>query len=246
MIPLQHWSVLLVADLLGMPGFFLHTLQQRAVRAGILPLQALGRCGSLRPGLPRGKLCLADRRCRAHPSAHLECAILGSHVQIEANAVVRGSILGPDVSIGPGAVIEGCTLGEGATVHGGVVLRCCALDEGAHVGSFFTQFSVLGRHATLCPDGGILDYQFRTGVQVDFRAREVPCGSRPLGVCLGDRALLGPGLKVMAGHQIPSPCVLVPNPRSLVRHCSAQVPDHILQLDTDSRRPLRCRQPLAA
>ena len=126
----------------------------------------------------------------------------------------------------------------GATVNPGVVARCCVLGPEANLGSFFAQLSVLGSGAVMCPDSGILDFSFRNSVSVDLDESTVPCGSRLMGGCLGDRAFLGPSVKVVAGQELPNDCVLVPNPRGLVRGLDQPLPEHVLQIDAATGRPV--------
>ena len=238
MTPIQHWSCLVAANILGMPGFFLRALRQRPVAALSLPVRMILRAASLRPTRLLGKLYLAGRRCRIDPSAHIEAALLDRRVKIGPNAVIRGCVIGEGAAIGPNAVLEGCTIGPGATVNPGVVARCCVIGQEANLGSFFTQMSVLGNGAVMCPDSGILDFSFRNSVPVEFQQATVPCGSQLLGGCLGDRAFLGPGLNLAAGQELPNDCVLVPNPRGLVRGLGRPLPEHALQIDGATGRPI--------
>ena len=242
MTPVSHWAALGTANLMGMPGFVLRSLHEKAIVAGSLPARMVWRAGSLRPGRLQGKLYLAGRRTRVHPSAHVEAAVLGSRVKIEPNAVVRGCVIGDGVCIGAGAVVEGCTLGPRATINGCVNLRCCLVGAEANVGSSFMQFCVLGPGAASCPDSWVLDYQFHQSVRVEFQERMIPSGSRILGACLGDEAFLGPGARVSAGQEIPNHTVLVPNPRTLVRGLDCELPDNVLQLDGKTGRPVRFRK----
>ena len=152
--------------------------------------------------------------------------------------MIRGCVIGEGATIGPNAVLEGCTIGPGATVNPGVVARCCVLGPEANLGSFFAQLSVLGSGAVMCPDSGILDFSFRSSVSVDFEGSPVPCGSRLMGGCLGDRAFLGPGVKMAAGQELPNDCVLVPNPRGLIRGLERLMPEGVLQIDGATGRPV--------
>lgn len=231
MMPIRHWAALVAANLLGMPGLLLDQLRCRPLSTALLPWRALWRAGSLRPGRLAGKLYLAQRGCQVHPTAHVEGAVLGQRVRIGPNAVVRGCVLGPRSEIGPGAVVEGCTLGSEVTVNGNVVLRCSVVGDRASVGCFFNQFSLIGADAVLCPDSGILDFRLRGEVQVHFQGRSVPSGSRLLGGCLGDGAFLGPGVKLLAGQEVPPGTILVPSPRHLVRRPRDSLPPGVLRLD---------------
>jgi hypothetical protein len=99
---------------------------------------------------------------------------------------------------------------------------------------------MIGQGAVMCPDSGILDFQFRSSVRVAFQGRMIPSGSRLLGGCLGDRAFLGPGVKLLCGQELPNDCVLVPSPRGLVRNLDNDLPDNVIRMDAgrkNDRRP---------
>jgi carbonic anhydrase/acetyltransferase-like protein (isoleucine patch superfamily) len=238
MTPIQHWSSLIGANMLGLPGFLLSILRTQVADAALLPAKLVWRSGSLRPQKLLGKSYLAGRKCQVHPTAHVEGSILGDKVRIEPHAVVRGCVIGKNSCVGPTAVVEGCTLGQEVTVNAGVLVRSSMVGDGANIGSFFTQFSVIGRRAVLCPDSGILDYQFHSSVQVSFHGRMVPSGSTLLGACLGDRVFLGPGVRIQAGQEVPNDSILVPNPRSLVRDINRGLPAHVISLDSQRGRPV--------
>jgi len=228
--PIRHWAALLTANLLGMPGLLLDQLRHRPLAAALLPLRALWRAGSLRPGRLAGKLYLAERGCQVHPTAHVEGALLGRRVRIGPHAVVRGCVIGDRTEIGPGAVVEGCTLGGEVTVNGNVVLRCTVVGDRASVGCFFNQFSVIGPDAVLCPASGMLDFHLRGEVAVQFEGRSVSTGSRLLGGCLGHGAFLGPAVRLLAGQEVPPGTILVPSPRNLVRRPDDSLPPGVVRV----------------
>jgi hypothetical protein len=229
--PVQHWSSLLTANVLGMPSHFLRAGLTSKIRTATLPLRVLWRAWSLWPSRLRGKLYLAGRGCKVHPTAHVEWAVLGRDVRIGPNAVVRGAVLADRVEIGPGAIVEMSTLGEKATVNGGVTVRSCIVGEAGHMGSFFTQLSVLGRGAALCPDSGIFDFNLRSNVNVTFEGRTVSCGSRFLGGCLGHGAFLGAEVIMASGQELPNGCVLVRSPRDLVSDLTQALPQGVVRVD---------------
>jgi acetyltransferase-like isoleucine patch superfamily enzyme len=239
MTPVQHWASLMAANLLGMPDFFLHIARNKLLETATLPLRMIWRSGSVRPSRCLGKLYFAGPKCRIHPSAHVEGAVLGRRVRIGPLAVVRGSVIGDGTEIGPGAVVEGCTLGRQVVVNGNVVLRCCLADDEASLGTFFNQFSVIGHSAVMCPDCGIFDFQFKGSVRVNHQGRMVPSGSRLLGGCLGDRVFLGPGVKILCGQELPNDCILVQSPHQLVRGVEKGMPECVVRIDREGRDQMR-------
>ncbi|OYV85739.1 MAG: hypothetical protein B7Z73_12975 [Planctomycetia bacterium 21-64-5] len=137
--PVQHWSSLLPANILGIPSFVLQSAKKAAYRTATLPLRIVWRAGSLWPSRLRSKTYLAGPGCKVHPTAHVEWSVLGRGVRIGPNAVVRGAVLGDRVEIGPGALVELSTLGEKATVNANVTVRSCVVGEEGHIGAYFTQ-----------------------------------------------------------------------------------------------------------
>lgn len=240
MAPIRHWASLVAANLLGMADFFWETARHRKLAIATLPLRMLWRACSMRRHLLAGKLYLAGPRCRVHPTAHVEGAVLGRRVRIGPHAMVRNAVIGDEAQIGPGAIVEGCTLGNRVTINGNILVRGSVLGDEANLGTWFNQLSMIGQGAVMCPDSGILDFQFRGSVRVAFQGRMIPSGSRLLGGCLGDRAFLGPGVKLLCGQELPNDCVLVPSPRGLVRNLDNDLPDNVIRMDAgrkNDRRP---------
>ena len=229
--PVQHWSSLLSANILGIPSFVLQQARKSLIRTATLPLRILWRSGSVWPSALRGKTYLAGPGCKVHPSAHVEWSVLGRGVRIGPNAVVRGAVLGDRVEIGPGALVELSTLGEKATVNANVTVRSCVVGEEGHLGAYFTQLSVLGRGAAMCPASGIFDFNLRGNVTVNFEGRTVSCGSRLLGGCLGHGALLGAEVALGSGQEMPNGCILVKHPRDVVGDLSQALPANVVRVD---------------
>lgn len=231
MCPVQHWSSLLPANILGMPSFVLESAKKSMLRTATLPMRILWRAGSAWPSALRGKTYLAGPGCKVHPTAHVEWSVLGSGVRIGPNAVVRGAVLADRVEVGPGALVELSTLGEKATVNANVTVRSCVVAEEGHLGAYFTQLSVLGRGAAMCPASGIFDINLRGNVSVSFEGRTVSCGSRLLGGCLGHGALLGAEVPLASGQEMPNGCILVKHPRDVVGDLNQTLPANVVRLD---------------
>lgn len=236
MCPVQHWSSLLAANILGMPSFVLRSLSQLPMKTAMLPLSVVWRAGSFWPSRLRGKLYLAGRGCKVHPTAHVEGAVLGRGVRIGPNAVVRGAVLADRVEIGPGAIVECSTLGEKVTVNGNVTLRSCVVGDEANIGALFTQLSVVGRGAALCPTSAMFDFNLRGSVNVSFDGRTVASGSRLLGGCAGHGAFLGADVVMAPGQELPNGCILVRTPREVVGDVRQGTPPGILRMDRAAAR----------
>jgi len=222
---------LVTANAVGLPGHILDSARPLWLAAMKLPLASAWRARSLRPSQVLGKSYLAGSGCVIHPSAYVEWSVLGNNVRIGPGAVVRGAVLGNRVEIGPNALVEYVTLGEKATVNGNVTLRLSVVGDEANVGAYFTQLSVIGRGAALCPSSGTYDFNLRGNVSVNFQGRNISCGSRILGSCLGHGAFLGANVTLASGQEIPNGCILVRSPRELVTDVNQGLPEGVVRMD---------------
>jgi hypothetical protein len=236
MTPIRHWASVLAANVLGMPGFFLHTARRRWLGVAFLPLLAACRSRSLFPGWWRTKTYLPGRNCNVAASAHVEASILGRRVRIEPQAVVRNSVLDDFVEVRAGAVVDGCSLGPGVVVETGSHLRGCVAEEAACIGTRFVQISMFGRECVVCPDSGITDFVLRGTVKIDVDGRKISSGSRYLGGCIGDNAFIGPNVGMPGGVEIPNGCQLIPNPRTAITDAQTGLPDDVWRVDRGRRR----------
>lgn len=232
MTPVLHWANLVAANLLGMPSYMLRCAAERMFTTMTLPARMLLRALSPRPTNLLGKLYLAERGCRIHPSAHVEGVILGRRVRIGPNAVVKNSVIGPRSQIGAGAVVEGCTLGSEVNVDPNTVTRCCVVDDGANLGAAVVQLSVFGRGAVMCPASGIADFAMRGSVSLTLDGKSVSSGSRLLGGCLGDGAFIGPQLAMVCGRELPNGCILLPHPETVIRDVNKKLPRDVARVDS--------------
>ncbi|HUY32752.1 MAG TPA: hypothetical protein VMV69_08215 [Pirellulales bacterium] len=235
--PIQHWASLLTANALGLPSHILDAAAPLWLAAMTLPLASAWRARSVRPCQVLGKTYFAGAGCKIHPSAHVEWSVLGNNVRIGPGAVVRGAVLGNRVEIGPNALVEYTTLGEKATVNGNVTLRLSVVGDEANVGAYFTQLSVIGRGAALCPGSGTFDFNLRGNVSVNFQGRTISCGSRLLGSCLGHGAFLGAEVMLASGQELPNGCILVRSPRELVTDVNQGLPEGVIRIDRGRKAP---------
>ncbi len=229
--PVRHWSALVTINLLGMTSYFLVQLRARPLCAASLPFRMVWRSASLRPTRWLCGLYLCDHGCRIHPTACIEGAILGRHVRVGPNAVVRGTVIGDHAEIGAGALIEGCTLGRRVVVNPNIILRGCVILDDATIGAYFTQLSVVGRDAVMCPTSGIADFNVQGTVRVRDGGRTVDSGSRLLGGCVGHGAFLGPHVIMACGYELPNGSMLVPDGSAWVRDITRGLPHGVISMN---------------
>ena len=54
---------------------------------------------------------------------------------------------------------------------------------------------------------------------------------------------MGPGVKLLAGQEVPNDCILIESPRHLVRDVDGKLPERILRMDArNPGRPVRGRK----
>jgi carbonic anhydrase/acetyltransferase-like protein (isoleucine patch superfamily) len=227
--PIRHWSAVITANLLGMRSAILRRVTRPAALAG-LPAKLLWRAGSLRPSRLQAKTYIAGRGCRVDPTAHVEHSVLGDRVRIGPHACVQGCVIGDYTQVGPSAILAGCTLGRWVTINGGVTMKGCVVGEAAGIGAYFTQFSLIGRGAVMCPGSVMYDFNFRGSVPVSHQGRGVPSGSRCLGGCLGHNAFLGAQVVLRSGQEVPNDCILIENPRTIVGNIETGLPEKVVRL----------------
>ncbi len=230
--PVRHWAALLTVNMLGMPAEIARRARADWATMATLPWRLIWRSGSLRPSLLLGKTYLAGRRCRIHPTAHVEASLLGDRVRIGPGAFVRGAVLGDRAEIGPGAIVEGSTVGRNVLVNGNVMLRGCVVLDDAAVATFALQLSVVGRGAVVCPQAGTHDFSLRRKISVmNSDGRSQSSGSKLLGSCFGHGAFLGPDVSFTAGQAIPNECILVRDPRTMISSVESGLPAGVVRLD---------------
>ena len=168
--------------------------------------------------------------------------VIGRGADIHPTAWVAGSVIGKGVSIGAHATVFGCYLGDGAKVEGQSELVFSVLGERA-VASFHTrvafsvcypmsivsypaaQMCVLGKRAMHMGGCFPIDMKLTHGelldVKVKHQGRVVNSGKKFLGACIGHRSIVGTGLWLNSGVEVPNDYLVVRDRDDLV----TQVPD---------------------
>jgi carbonic anhydrase/acetyltransferase-like protein (isoleucine patch superfamily) len=175
---------------------------------------------------------LSGKRCRVHPTANVEGAVLGDRVRIGPFANVQFSTVGDLAVIGANACIEGCSIGRRAIVNAGVQLRGSICGDEASIGTEFNQMSVVGHRSVVCPGVALLDFSLRGSVAVTIDGQSVRTGSMILGGAIGHDVFAGPGVSLVAGASVPSGWALVKSPREMIRGSDPpQVPEALRRMD---------------
>jgi acetyltransferase-like isoleucine patch superfamily enzyme len=158
------------------------------------------------------KISFVDPTARVHPTADLECAIVGPGAVIRAHAHVHRSVLGANVHVGDHAVLVGCTLAEQTQVLRASYFALCASMPKATLASYKAQLSLFGREVFLTSSAWMLDAKLRGDVSVEHAGRKVSIGTPYLGACLGHRVTLGAQVTLLPGRAVPNGVTVVAPP----------------------------------
>jgi hypothetical protein len=172
------------------------------------------------------RLVYKGKGCDIHPSAVVEASILGDRVRIGPHAVVRFSVIGSDVKIDEhsevlfSAVADRCVCSFRGRINFTVVYPRALVSQPA------VQICVVGEGAVHTVGVFPIDMKldFRRGprdVPVLHHGRVVPSGKKFLGACIGHGAIVGTGLWLICGIEIPNGAFLVRDPGNVV----TRVPD---------------------
>lgn len=151
-----------------------------------------------------------DPTARVHPTADLECAVIGPGTVVRAHAHVHRSVLGRNVQVGDHAAIVGCTLADEVEVLRSSYVALSASMPRSTLSSYKVQLSLFGREVFLTTSAWLADAKLRGDVRVEHEGRLVSVGTRFLGACLGHRVMLGAQVGVQPGRAVPNDSVIVP------------------------------------
>jgi acetyltransferase-like isoleucine patch superfamily enzyme len=163
------------------------------------------------------KVNFVDPSARVHPTADLECAVVGPNAVIHAHAHVHRSVLGPGVEIGDHARVVGCALAEGVHVMRASYFALSAALPGGTLASYKAQLSLFGRDVFLTSSALLIDAKLDGEVEVEHRGARVSIGSPFLGVCLGHRVTVGANVAILPGRAISNGVTVVAPPETFVR-----------------------------
>lgn len=211
------------ARVVGRVRHWLHLLRLSQLAIGVRIAAELRR----RPGMLLGYVLLRrkdpwalSRRirvihptARVHPTADVECSVIGPGVVVHAHAHVHRSILGAGVEIGDHAVVMGSTLAERVHVLRASYFALCAAMPGGTLASYKAQLSLFGRDVFLTSSAWLIDAKLAGGkVRVEHEGRLVTLETSFLGSCLGHRATLGAQVTIQAGRAVPNGVTVVAPP----------------------------------
>jgi hypothetical protein len=150
------------------------------------------------------KINFVDETARVHPTADLECAVIGPGAVVQAHAHVHRSVVGANVEISDHAAVVGCTLAERVQVLRASYLALCAAMPGGTLSNYKAQLSLFGRDVFLTTSALLLDAKLEGDVSVEHEGSLASLGTPFFGSCLGHRVTLGANVTVLPGRAIPN------------------------------------------
>ena len=145
------------------------------------------------------------KNCDIHPTAWIECSILGDNVTVGAGSVISGSLVGHNNFIANSVTMEfsvtgdRCFIGAGATVHSAL------LYPGVTSQARLINYALCGRDTFLGDGVTLSDYRIDgRNITVMKDGMQVDTGSRVSGACLGHGVYLAAGCIVGPGRAIPN------------------------------------------
>jgi acetyltransferase-like isoleucine patch superfamily enzyme len=226
---------------------WVHLLRLSELSVGVTLIDRLRRSPwlALRLKLMRGdawekarRINFVDPTARVHPTADLECAVIGPGAVVEAHAHVHRSIVGRDVEIGDHAAIVGCTLAEGVKVLRASYFALCAAMPDSTLASYKAQLSLFGRGVFLTTSAWLIDAKLKGDVRVKHEARVVSVNTPFLGVCLGHRVTLGAQVTIQAGRAVPNDSLIVAPPGTFADEVPAYPPGTLLTVRNGRVEPV--------
>ncbi len=164
------------------------------------------------------KINFVDPHARVHPTADLECAVIGPGAVVHAHAHVHRTVLGPGVEVGDHAALVGCTLAENVHVLRASYFALCAAMPGGTLANYKAQLSLFGRDVFLTSSAMLIDAKLEGEIGIAHEGRVLPTGTPFLGSCLGHRVTLGANVAILPGRAVPNGQIIVGAPEQFVSH----------------------------
>ena len=173
------------------------------------------------------------RGCRIHPTATVEGSILGRGVTIGPHATVFGSCLGDGAIVETHSLVRNSVMGAGSTLTANCRLNFCVLYPDAMAGQSLLQVSILGERTVLMTSGFTFDMKITKPVNVDFRGQRVSLGIKYIGCCFGHEAIVGAGIWLNAGLEIPNGYMIVREGERIIHRVPTGLPTKVPLVPVD-------------
>jgi carbonic anhydrase/acetyltransferase-like protein (isoleucine patch superfamily) len=188
-----------------------------------------------------GKMNVIGRGCDIHPTAYVAASVLGDGVSIGPHCVVAGSFLGSRSKVESLTDVLGSVAGESAVISWRTKINFSVIYPYAIVSYPAAQMCVFGRHAmhmggcfnmdTKLSQGDLLD------VRVKHRGEIVNSGKKFLGICVGHHAIVGTGMWINSGVEVPNNYIIVRDKADIVSKIPAGFEKVTLSLQDGELQP---------
>jgi len=208
-LSLRHWSHILDANQLALAAFWMDFSPLRVLRYAAQVLSAL----SFNKHRIAQHVNFIGRGCDIHPTAFVAGSVLGDNVSVGPNSVIFGSVLGSGSQVESLSEVALSTIGEGAVVSFRTRIFTSVLYPNSMASYPAMQMCLLGRRAMHMGGCFPIDMKLSLGamhdVKVRHQGRVVPSGKKFLGICVGHRSIVGTGLWVNSGVEVPNDSLIV-------------------------------------
>jgi len=171
----------------------------------------------------RRRLSRIGKGCEIHPTAVVEGSWLGEGVKVGAGAIIQGSVVGDGAIVEEGVILELSVIGHKAWIGRKSVVFMSVMYDGVFASHRLTQACVLGHRVCTTGGGYIIDMNFGGPVRVMKDGVPTDPGTNFLGSCLGHDVVMGTGIWIQAGREIPNGTFLIRDPSQVL----SKIPEDI-------------------
>jgi hypothetical protein len=167
-----------------------------------------------------GNINVIGRGCEIHPTSWVAGSILGDNVHIGPHTAVFGSVLGDGAKVAAGCELTYSVLGPRAVANFHTRLAFSVCYPQSTVSYPAAQMCLLGHRAMHMGGCYPIDMKLSQGQLLDVKVKHqgeiVNSGKKFLGACLGHRSIVGTGLWLNSGLEVPNDYVVVRDRDDLV------------------------------
>jgi acetyltransferase-like isoleucine patch superfamily enzyme len=236
-LSVRHWSHILDANQVALAAFWIDFSVGRVLWLAWRALTAL----TLDKHLLAQNINVIGRRCDIHPTAFVAGSVLGDGVTVGPNSVVFGSVLGDGAQVEGMSQVDLSVVGAGAVVSFHTKITASVLYPTSMASYPAMQMCVLGRRALHMGGAYPIDMKLTRGELLDVKVRHegsvVPSGKKFLGICIGHRAIVGTGLWLQSGVEVPNDYILVRDRAQLVTRIPDGEEERVLSLQGGQLKP---------
>ncbi|MDD2935640.1 MAG: hypothetical protein PHX25_04195 [Candidatus Pacebacteria bacterium] len=199
-IQIDHWSNLWSANL----AFILNIIEKANKTNKIILLLLAIKNFSFNKWKIARSMNKIGKKCDIHPTAIIECSIIGDNVTIGAGSIIRESVIGDNSFVGNGITIEYSVVGNRCTIVDGHILYSTIYSD-VQIANQMISASIIGKDTFIGSGVVLTDLRLdNKNVLTKKGDQLIDTGNLFLGSCLGNGVYLGSGCIVAPGRSIPN------------------------------------------